>query len=46
MTPAESELLSRIENFTFDDGDAELSFARRLAKDNGWGMLYAARVSG
>ena len=44
MTPAESELLSRIENFTFDAGEAELSFARRLAKDNGWGMLYAARV--
>jgi hypothetical protein len=44
MTPAETGLLSRIEGFKFDDGDVELSFGRRLAKDNGWTMLYAVRV--
>ena len=44
MSPAENELLSRIEAFKFDAGAPGLSFAGRLAKDNGWGMLYAARV--
>jgi hypothetical protein len=44
MQNIEKELLSRIEAFKFDDGRAELSFAHRLARDNGWTALYAARV--
>jgi hypothetical protein len=44
MTPAESELFARIAEFKFDEEHAELSFAARLANDNGWAILYAARV--
>jgi len=44
MTTDERETLSRIEVFKFDEGEPALSFAGRLAKDNGWTVLYAARV--
>ena len=44
MTTEQREILSRIETFAFDEGEPDLSFARRLAKDNGWTTLYAARV--
>ena len=44
MTTNERETLSRIEAFKFDEGEPALPFAGRLAKDNGWTVLYAARV--
>ena len=44
MTTDERETLSRIEAFKFDEGEPALSFAGRLAKDNGWTVVYAARV--
>src|SRR5688572_3054559 len=44
MTTDEHESLSRIEAFKFDEGEPALSFAGRLAKDNGWTVVYAARV--
>lgn len=44
MNAEQQELFSRIEAFAFDEGQAALSFASRLARDNGWTMLYAARV--
>jgi hypothetical protein len=44
MQNSENELLARLETFKFDDGHGGQSFAHRLAKDNGWTALYAARV--
>ena len=44
MTPEEEGLLARIAAFRFDDGSPKLSFAARLARDNGWRRLYALRV--
>jgi hypothetical protein len=44
MTTDETQLYSRIEAFAFDDGTPEMSFAARLAKDNGWRTIYALRV--
>lgn len=44
MTPAQSELFTRINAFAFDEADVAMPFAGRLAKDNGWSMLYARRV--
>ncbi|MFK7957950.1 MAG: hypothetical protein AB8B96_17755 [Lysobacterales bacterium] len=37
-------LLSRLERFTFQQGTPSLSFAQRLARDNGWTQRYADRV--
>ena len=44
MTSDQSELYSRIEAFAFDEGAPAMSFAARLARDNGWKTLYALRV--
>jgi hypothetical protein len=44
MTPLESALWDRILGFCFDHGGTALSFGARLAKDNGWELLYALRV--
>lgn len=41
---AKAELLTRIESFRIDEGEPALSFARRLARENGWGVGYAERV--
>ena len=44
MTPVETELLPRIAAFEFDEGAPAMTFAARLAKDNGWSKVYAMRV--
>jgi hypothetical protein len=44
MTPLESALWDRILGFCLDHGDTALSFAARLAEDNGWTLLYTLRV--
>ena len=44
MTPDQSLLFQRITEFPLDEGAPELSFAARLAKDNGWRIGYALRA--
>ena len=44
MTSEESELFSRIAAFVFDEGSPDMTFADRLAKDNGWDLFYTLRV--
>ena len=44
MTSEESKLFSRIAAFVFDEGSPDMTYADRLAKDNGWGIFYALRV--
>jgi len=44
MTSEQSDLYARILAFEFDEGVPEMSFAGRLARDNGWRMVYALRV--
>lgn len=44
MTPLESALWDRILGFCLDHREAAFSFAGRLAKENGWELLYALRV--
>ena len=34
----------RIEEFTLDDPDSQLTFTRRLARENGWTLGHAVRV--
>lgn len=38
------ELWSKILAFDIDGGPATLTFARRLARENGWTYTYAERV--
>ena len=44
MTPERSELLRKVESFDIDGGPAELPFAARLARENGWNRPFAERV--
>jgi hypothetical protein len=44
MTPQQSRLLDRIRAFDFDAASLALSFAGRLARDNGWTTVFALRV--
>lgn len=44
MNASEQSLYDRISRFSFDDGDEELTFAGRLARENGWTPNYTARV--
>mgnify|MGYP003579382722 CR=1 FL=1 len=44
MTSEGSELFSRIAAFVFDEGSPDMTFADRLAKDNGWDLFYTLRV--
>lgn len=37
-------LAARIESFDIDGGPAQLTFAKRLARENGWSVDYAERV--
>lgn len=39
-----SALRKTIEDFAFDEGTPALSFARRLARENGWTLAHAERV--
>jgi hypothetical protein len=39
-----NELWARLEAFVIGDQVAELGFARRLARENGWGAAFAERV--
>jgi hypothetical protein len=44
MTSEQRELSARIDAFAFDEGTPAMSFAARLARDNGWKPIYALRV--
>src|SRR5688572_31481175 len=44
MTPELRELWGRIEAFNIDCGAAQLTFTKRLARENGWSLAYADRV--
>lgn len=44
MSPEQRALLTRIEALTIDPPGAALSFASRLARENGWRPDYAVRV--
>ena len=44
MNDAQQGLYERISRFSFDEGELELSFARRLARENGWAADYTRRT--
>ncbi len=44
LTPAQKELLERLEEFAFDRPGVTLTFARRLARENGWTLPFAHRA--
>ncbi len=46
MDASQRELYARIVAFRFDEGKPELTFAARLARENGWPQDYAHRVIG
>ena len=46
MNSQQIELYQRIQAFSLDDPDAELSFSQRLAKDNNWSLEYTDRAIG
>lgn len=44
MNETQQALYDRVSKFSFDEGDAELTFARRLARENGWTDGYTNRA--
>ena len=40
----QAELYQRIERFSLDQPDHQLSFSQRLARDNGWSLRYTDKV--
>lgn len=44
MNAKQIELYERIQSFSLDKPNAQLSFSKRLARDNGWTLQYAQRV--
>ncbi len=44
MQAEEKELWSKIDSFKLDDDSASFQFSHRLARDNGWTILYANKV--
>ena len=44
MNEVEHSLYCRISEFSIDDGNEDLTFTRRLARENGWTQAYTDRV--
>jgi uncharacterized protein (TIGR04222 family) len=44
MNASQQELFDRLNAFEFDEPGTELTFGRRLARENGWSLAYARRV--
>jgi len=44
MNTEQIELYERIQSFSLDKPNAQLSFSKRLARDNGWTLQYAQQV--
>ncbi|WP_294820414.1 hypothetical protein [uncultured Flavobacterium sp.] len=46
MTTVEKQLWDKLERFGFDSEGTQLTFAKRLARENGWSAVYTHRVIG
>ncbi len=44
MNTEQTELYERIQTFSLDEPSAQLSFSKRLARDNDWSLQYARQV--
>jgi hypothetical protein len=44
MNERQVDLYARIQAYSFEKQDAQLSFSKRLARDNGWSLEYARRA--
>ena len=44
MNAEQTDLYERIQAFSLDQPNAQLSFSKRLARDNGWSFQYAQQV--
>ena len=44
MNAEQVALYERIQAFSLDQSDAQLSFSKRLAKENGWSLQYAQQA--
>jgi uncharacterized protein (TIGR04222 family) len=44
MNVQQAEVYQRIQAFSLDNPDSDLSFSKRLARDNGWSAKYTQRV--
>jgi hypothetical protein len=44
MNTEQIELYERIQSFSLDKPNAQLSFSKRLARDNGWTLQYSQQV--
>jgi uncharacterized protein (TIGR04222 family) len=44
MESKKVELYQRIQEFSLDEPESQLSFSKRLAKDNGWSLSYTQRA--
>ncbi len=44
MNPSQQALYDKLMAFVIDEPGVELTFARRLARENGWSLPYAERV--
>ncbi|AFY73681.1 hypothetical protein Syn7502_01625 [Synechococcus sp. PCC 7502] len=44
MNAEETKLYERIQAFSLDKPDVQLSFSKRLARDNGWSLQYARQA--
>ncbi|XWK87844.1 MAG: TIGR04222 domain-containing membrane protein [Phormidium sp.] len=44
MNSQQTELYERIQAFSFDRPDTQLTFSKKLAKENGWSLSYAQRA--
>lgn len=44
MNTEQAELYERIQAFSLDKPNAQLSFSKRLARDNGWSLQYARQT--
>ena len=44
MNSQQKELYQRIQEFSLDRPDTQLTFSKKLAKDNGWSLSYAQRT--
>lgn len=44
MNVQQVDLYEQIQSFSLDKPDAQLSFSKRLARDNNWSLKYASKL--
>lgn len=44
MTDHENQIWEKVNNFEIDDASAAMTFTDRLARDNGWSLVFALRA--